>query len=97
MSNEPLSLIDRTQRRVVCAAIRKNGFMALGPRHFDRVMHDQIGELPFPMRDAEEGFIDQWGRFMTREEAFEVASAAGQIRQKTGNLSSRELFSEDLY
>lgn len=30
-------------------------------------------------------------------EAYEAAKASGQIRQKTGNPDSKELFSEDLY
>jgi hypothetical protein len=96
---------DRTQRRIVCAAISKGGQTILGARHFDKIMHQvieqiAIGKIPgFQeyMRDADQGFIDQWGKFMTREEAFEVATAAGQILEKTGNPDSKELFSEDLY
>jgi hypothetical protein len=44
-----------------------------------------------------QGFVDNNGKFLTRSEAYEVALAAGQIRHKTGNPSSKELFSEDLY
>ena len=90
---------DHTQRRVVCAAVRKEGKIAVGPRHFDNFMHAQIRQMYAPprMNDAEQGFIDQWGRFMTREEAFIVATAANQILEKTGGSNSKELFSEDLY
>jgi hypothetical protein len=95
------SLIDRTQRRIVCAAILHDELIVAGPRHYDHIMHRQISMMEpdnrHGMRHAEQGFIDQWGKFMTREEAFEVATAAGQIRQKTGNPDCKELFSEDLY
>jgi hypothetical protein len=90
---------DRTQRRVVCAAIRnEDGRIVIGPRHFDRVMQrslEMMGGQGWAM--GEQGFIDQWGKFMAREDAFIVATAAGQILEKTGNQDSNELFSEDLY
>lgn len=93
------------QRRVVCAAAFKEGNLILGARHFDMTMHktiEQIANGKFPgfaefMRDSEQGFIDQWGAFMTRVEAFDVATAAGQIIEKSGNPNSRELYSEDIY
>lgn len=85
----------RTQRRVVCAAIRKGSVLICGPRHFDFTMHEQIARAGVNMRDAEQGFIDQWGRFMDRAEALEVAKAANQILIKTP--PEDRLFSEDLY
>jgi hypothetical protein len=61
-------------------------------------MHRQLACIHlFQIESAEQGFIDQWGKFMGREEAFDVATAAGQIRHKSGNPDSKELFSEDLY
>jgi hypothetical protein len=47
-------------------------------------------------RATEQGFIDQFGVFMTREEAYEVAKAAGQIKYRCGGDEGR-LFSENLY
>lgn len=85
----------RTQRRVVCAAIRKGAVLVCGPRHFDFTMHEQIARVGITMRDAEQGFIDQWGKFMDRAEALDVAKAANQILVKTG--PENQLFSEDLY
>jgi hypothetical protein len=43
-----------------------------------------------------QGFIDQFGDFMTREEARKVALDAGQVRRRVGGDSER-LFSENLY
>lgn len=87
-------------RRVVCAALMLNGNLILGPRHFDDTMWRQIYNIyinSLAAQEAKQGFIDQWGEFMTRAEAFEVATAAGQIIKKTGNPKSKELFSEDIY
>jgi hypothetical protein len=87
-------------RRVVCAALKMGDDIVLGARHFDKLMHRQIDYLdPFGLDDASsaiQGFIDQLGVFMTREEAFEVASAAGQIIRRVGG-DDGKLFSENLY
>lgn len=94
-------------RFVVCAACRYGELIVCGARHFDKVMHSQLRQMredklfAFEVAGrAEQGFIDQYGVFMTREEAFEVAKAAGQLnvrRLKTPHPDSTELFSEDLY
>ena len=94
-----------TNRIVVCAANMHGGVIVLAPRHFDATMHDQISKLeegfaPTCSSFWEEGFIDQKGVFMDREEAYQVALAAGQInlhRPKSGNPDSPVLYSEDLY
>jgi hypothetical protein len=86
------------QRVVVCAAVRLNGFVYLGPRHFDRSMSElmMLDEGNPPDGTEEQGFIDQFGVFMTREEAYEVAKAAGQVKYRCGGDEGR-LFSENLY
>ncbi len=35
----------RTQRRVVCAALKKGAVVVCGPRHFDYTMHEQIARV----------------------------------------------------
>lgn len=94
-------MTDRSQRRVVCAAIRQvDGMLICGPRHFDQIMHAAIAQYSEPdricWRAAVQGFVDQFGTFMDRREAWRVASAAGQIIH---SLPGREgtLFSENLY
>lgn len=95
--------MDKLIRRVVCAALRDEelDLNICGPRHCDMTMHYIISSMESDIRDqlrrGEQGFVDQWGKFMTREEAFEVATEAGQIIKKTGNPDSKELFSEDIY
>ena len=85
------------RRRVVCAAVRDSaGRIAIGPRHFDRTMIDAINNLPEWSRPWEQGFIDQCGEFMTREEAHAVATGSSQIIRRCGGDEGR-LFSENLY
>ncbi len=93
-------------RRVVCAAIRaRDGDILLGIRHYSRDMHTQIdarrdGAKFCHLSDEHQGFVDQFGEFMSREEAFCVARLAGQIidYQACGNgLDGPKLYSEGLY
>lgn len=87
--------------RVVCAAIRhKNGDIILGPRHFDATMHKQIAQYKLIHTDwdksSEQGFIDNHGVFLTRQEAFLIAQKEGQIIRRCGG-DEGKLFSENLY
>lgn len=87
-----------TPRWVVCAALRKEGRIVTGARHYDGVMRQQIAaaEGHAWWRGCEQGFIDQFGDFLTREEAWEVAKERGQIRRPV-DTSPGWLFSEHLY
>lgn len=101
-----------TPRVVVCAAIRnKHGKVLAGARHYDSVMRqwfirpanwfERVFLRKTFVKDkawysCEQGFIDQFGVFMDRQEAYQVADAAGQV--KYGPEHSRgTLYSEDLY
>lgn len=94
------------QRRVVCAANRVAHIpeaMVCAPRHLDPTMHAQIRAFKAAgigtradWMAAEQGFCDQWGQFLTREEALDVAKAAGQIRRLVGG-GDKRLYSEMLY
>lgn len=90
----------KNQRIIVCAANRnKEGKIVTGARHWDSVMRGQIlvdGKRPANWFDAEQGFIDQAGAFLTRREAWIVAEKAGQIKYWNGH-NEGILFSEDLY
>ena len=95
---------DIIQRRVVCAAMRNSaGDIVTGARHYDGIMRQHIERLReshandvWKTSDVEQGFIDQFGKFMTREEAHQVATDAGQIIRRCGGDGGR-LFSENLY
>lgn len=43
---------------------------------------------------TKQGFYTSWGRFVSREEALQIAKSAGQVSE---TISETKLFSEDLY
>lgn len=89
-------------QRVVCAANRNRvtGLIICGARHFDTIMHRQMEARPPEELDdwhrSEQGFIDQFGNFLTREEAHKVATERGQFFRRFAG-DERELYSENLY
>ena len=93
-------------RRVVCAAIRAaDGELLLGIRHYSADMRRQItarhdGEKFKHRHDEDQGFVDQRGVFMSREDAYIVADEQGQVwdwKACGDGLNGRKLYSEGLY
>lgn len=82
---EPIWTKDGVQRVVSMAACIVDGHLIVGNRHFCPIMQMTIDNLGIrdTMHDHEvmQGFVDQWGVYMSREEAWEVAKAAGQIKE----------------
>ena len=76
------------KRRVVCAANKfPDGTIILGARHWDPLMRATFKKLYIDRHEAgleQQGFIDQYQNFMTREEAWVVAMEAGQIIRRVG-------------
>jgi len=89
---------EKAPRRIVCAAMRKNGRIITGARHFDRIMRDQMRATEGLRwwRGCEQGFIDQFGQFLNRKDAWIVAEQANQIIQERVVIQGR-LFSECVY
>lgn len=87
-------------RRVVCAACMDlHGLIVCSARHYDPLMHEQIEQIQkwaVSHGDHAQGFIDQFGVFMSRTEAWKVAEAAGQIIRRVGG-DGVKLYSENLY
>ncbi len=91
------------QLRVVAAANRYGDFVIAGSRHFCVTMHSIIDVFGLDALHAyaggadneEQGFIDQYGTFHSREEAAKIAVAAGQV--KAEDLRGSQLFSEDVW
>lgn len=106
MPNRSFPTLNGVQRRVVCAAIRAaDGDLLLGVRHYSADMHKQIDQRydgpKFSHRhDEDQGFVDQDGVFMSREEAYLIAKEAGQILRPEAcgeGLKGPKLYSEGLY
>ena len=98
----------KVKQFIVCAAIRRDGLIIPGVRHFDPLMRDILKALGTGYTNWEHGFVDNQGVFLTREEAWVIADLGGQIRRPTGwedGSTSRKanvgdaglLFSENLY
>ncbi len=97
------------EKRIVCAANRFTAnidnnlvtILILGARHWDNIMCDMWHTLDNTIishidRNTEnQGFIDQFGNFLSRKEAFKIAKENGQIIRDLGNTD--ELYSEHLY
>lgn len=72
------------EQRIVCAAnLAPDGTITLQVRHCAKP-------------DERQGFIDNKGRWLSREDAFIVANNAGQIIQRVGG-DDGKLFSENIY
>lgn len=90
-------------KRIVCAAIKNSkGRIIVGARHYDGIMHTALNYCT-DRADWEDhsqivqGFIDQRGNFLTREEAFIIATENNQIIRKCGSEHTGRLYSENLY
>lgn len=86
---------------IVCAANKfKDGVIIIGVRHWDKFMHQQADALEY--RDGkkplehEQGFIDQYGTFYTRDEALELVKKNGQQLKRPYD-EYETLYSENLY
>lgn len=92
----------QVQKRIVCAANRTHdGIVVLGIRHYDAFMRQQFISMEGFDRRAvmEQGFVDQFGKFYSRTDAWKIAEAAGQIRLRCGgdDRNGGTLYSENLY
>lgn len=86
--------------RIVCAANRNQaGTILLGVRHWDSFMNDhRVFVDAFSPNNGfkwEQGFVDQFGNFYNRKEAWVIAEENGQIIRQVSTPGI--LFSENLY
>lgn len=95
--------METPQRRVVCAATKfqtEHGEIVIAsPRHYDKTCVTVLKELRSHafVAEIDQGFLDQFGEFMTRKQAFLVAQEAGQIIRTCGSEHTGRLYSENLY
>lgn len=85
--------------RVVCAAmLMDDDHIIVGVRHFSpdmRATMERVYGDKYWLKVKEQGFVDQFGRFMTREAAWKVAVEKGQILRQVAPEGT--LYSENLY
>lgn len=73
-----------------------------GARHWDSVMTKVVSELPDGLgpwgAPDDQGFIDQWGQWISREEGLDLVRVSGQPFDDERNGGSKtELFSEGVW
>lgn len=87
------------KQRVVCAANRNSsGLIVCGARHWDEVMCSVVDALGISDLDWEQGFIDQYGTFLTRRQAALIAVDNDQLKGQYKTIPvDGDLFSEHLY
>lgn len=98
-------------KRIVCAA-NYNAYtntIICGARHYDSVMRRTYQVLDTFCKDSiqnidEQGFINTWGQFLNRRDAWLVACANNQILRLVGSQTESDigkygtkLYSENLY
>ena len=84
--------------KIVCAACKLDDLIVCGARHYDKMMNIQIeacGRTGWPK--AEQGFIDQFGNFYSRVEAYNIIERNKLQVIDKNNGSKVELYSEGLY
>jgi hypothetical protein len=83
---------------IVAAAIRVGKLIVSSPppaRHHHLIHGLSDINRKLLVKPDDQGFLTSTGRFVSREEAWEIAGAACQIREVTGPFGT--LFSEDLW
>lgn len=92
--------------RIVCAAnlCLVTNRIILGARHMDARMREQFENLIMLdercfSKGSKQGFIDQFGKFYTRTEAWKIAEENNQIIRRVGGdtKDGGTLYSENLY
>ncbi len=85
--------------RIVCAAmLMKDGSVVTGVRHFSPDMRHILQKAygnQYHLEVQEQGFINNKGQFVSREDAWAIAEANGQIFREVSTPGT--LFSENLY
>lgn len=99
--------INDIKRFIVCAANRyttnQGEVVVIGVRHYYPIMRKFIYAVQFEqgekllMQSGDQGFIDQWGNWISREDALFIAESNGQYINYESNGSTTKLFSEGLY
>lgn len=92
-----ISHLDKGPSRIIAAAIRYKGVTYTGSRH-GHIIRSMVevttlkDMLKDKVTDNMQGFIDQYGRWYSREDSREIAIKANQIKPDHGTLYSEDLW-----
>ena len=104
---------EQPRQRIVCAAMRHvpTNTIVASARHCDLISNNQINNTMLVMEQNyasrshaylvnwEDGFIDQFGTFFNRQQAWKIAEKRDQIIRRVGGDTANggTLYSENLY
>lgn len=103
---EQLDIRVEPDERIMCAAVIYETFdrdyTFMGVRHGCPLMQEQIAQTDLVLdqvKNVTDGFMTSKGRFVGREDAWNIALYAGQIEHRCGGdtLNGGHLFSENLW
>ena len=91
-------IVEDTNVIYCCSSKQSTYITILGARHYDSWMISQIMDLKLRQNitELQQGFIDQFGNFLSRKEALQIAIRQHQIIRPAA-CTDTELFSEALY
>jgi len=87
------------KEKIICSAIKtQNGQVFIGQRHHDCFRDMKKAGIKNMLSCMHlQGFVTSEGRFVNREEAYEIQKNAGIKSIAKGGYRGHKLFSEDLY
>lgn len=97
--------MEQVKRQIIAAACKYGETIIVGVRHYDKIMTSQLRMFP---EDSEvkmmnrgeviQGFIDNHGNFLNRQEAMELVKSNGQPFYPIRNSGNgKELYSEGVW
>lgn len=90
--------------KIICSAVRFKDKVWMGHRHMHAMeaMHNQLSytmnrkEMNEQQTDRDQGFITSTGRYVGREEAWDIAEKCGQLNDRKDKTPGY-LYSEDVW
>ena len=83
--------------KIVAAAILVDGYLWTGERHFELIQKAAEKDgVPIPIKQDQQGFWTDDGRFVSRSTALKIALLHGQVKEED-LITKGKLLSEDLW
>lgn len=87
------------KRMITHVAIVRDGvtYSLPKPNRHHHILHSGMMAGKVGKERDTQGFVDEAGKFLTRKEAFVLATESGQINRRKGGYDGPDLYSEDLW
>jgi len=86
------SILNKHENHITAAAVNVNGAIFTGSRHY-KIINDLAKSNPdLYITQEMQGFVDDYGNFLSRYEAAELAFKCGQIKRYKTRLLSEDIW-----